>query len=122
MPLAWDAKLVAGILATSGTLHLLRPETYEPLMPAFVPAHREVVYVSGVAELLCAAGMVRPRTRRVASYAAAALLVLVFPGNLKMADDARRSRSTRFKAIAYGRLPLQVPMVRAALKAARTHL
>jgi uncharacterized membrane protein len=47
------------------------------------------------------------------------LLVAVFPGNLKMADDARRSRSTRFKQIAYTRLPLQAPMVRAALRAAR---
>lgn len=120
MPLPWDAKVVVGILATSGTVHLLRPETYEPLMPAFVPAHRPVIYASGVAELVCAAGMVQPRTRRVASYAAAALLVLVFPGNLKMADDARRSRSTRFQTIAYARLPLQLPMVRAALKAART--
>jgi uncharacterized membrane protein len=45
---------------------------------------------------------------------------VVFPGNLKMADDARRSRSTRFKQIAYARLPLQLPMIRAALRAART--
>jgi len=36
-----------------------------------------------------------------------------------MADDARRSRNTTFKAISYARLPLQLPMIRAALKAAR---
>jgi hypothetical protein len=36
-----------------------------------------------------------------------------------MADDARRTRSTRFKTIAFGRLPLQWPMIRAALRAAR---
>jgi hypothetical protein len=36
-----------------------------------------------------------------------------------MADDARRTRSSRFKAIAFGRLPLQWPMIRAALRAAR---
>jgi uncharacterized membrane protein len=120
MPLPWDAKVVVGVLAVSGTVHLLRPETYEPLMPDFVPAHREVIYGSGVAELVCAAGMLQPRTRGLASSAAAALLVVVFPGNLKMADDARRSRSTRFKAIAYARLPLQWPMIRAALRAART--
>ena len=120
MPLRWDAKFLVGIFAASGALHLARPETYEPLMPDFVPKHREVIYVSGVAELLCAAGLLHPRTRRVAGYASAALLVLVFPGNLKMADDARRSRSTRFKTIAYARLPLQWPMIRAAWKTART--
>jgi len=117
--LAWDAKFLVGIFTASGTVHVVRPQTYEPLMPKFVPRHREVIYASGVAELVCAAGLLHPRTRRVAGYASAGLLVLVFPGNLKMADDARRSRSTKFKAIAYGRLPLQWPMIRAALKATR---
>jgi uncharacterized membrane protein len=120
MPLSLDAKFVVGIFTVSGTLHLVRPETYEPLMPNFVPRHREVIYGSGAAELLCAAGLLYPRTRRLAGYASAALLVLVFPGNVKMADDARHSRSNRFKAIAYGRLPLQWPMIRAAWKATRT--
>ncbi len=120
MSLPLDAKLLVGIFAVSGAIHLARPATYEPLMPSFVPAQREVIYASGVAELLCAAGLLHPRTRKVAGYAGAALLVAVFPGNVKMADDARRSRSARFKAIAYGRLPLQLPMIRAAWKAART--
>jgi uncharacterized membrane protein len=120
MPLALDAKALVAIFGVSGTLHLTRPRLYQPLMPDFVPAHREVIYASGVAELACAAGLLHPRTRRLAGYAGAALLVLVFPGNVKMADDARRSRSTRFKTIAYGRLPLQLPMIRAAWRAART--
>jgi hypothetical protein len=36
-----------------------------------------------------------------------------------MADDARRSGSRRFRAIAYGRLPLQLPLIGIALGAAR---
>ena len=114
-----DVLLLAGIFATSGVVHLVRPEVYEPLMPDFVPAHRQVILGSGVAELACAAALLSPRTRSAAGWASAALLVGVFPGNLKMADDARRSRNQRFKAIAYGRLPLQLPLVRIALKAAR---
>lgn len=120
MPLPFDAKALVAIFGVSGALHLARPEVYEPLMPDAVPAHREVIYLSGLAELACAAGLLHPRTRRAAGYASAALLLAVYPGNLKMADDARRSRSTTFKAIAYGRLPLQWPMIRAAWRAART--
>ena len=60
MALPWDAKVLVGILGVSGTLHLVKPETYEPLMPSFVPAHREVIYGSGVAELLCAGAASRP--------------------------------------------------------------
>ena len=114
-----DVLLLAGIFATSGTVHLVKPEVFEPLMPGFVPAHREVILGSGVAELACAAGLLSPRTRSVAGWVSAALLVGVFPGNLKMADDARRSGDRRFRALAFARLPLQVPMVRIALRAAR---
>lgn len=120
MPLPKSVLGLAGIFALSGTVHLVKPELYEPLMPSWVPAHREVILVSGVAELLCAGGLVVPRTRRGAGWASAALLLAVYPGNLKMADDARRSSSSRFKAIAYGRLPLQAPMIKAALRAARS--
>ena len=116
---AKDVAALAGIFAVSGAIHLSRPEVYEPLMPAFVPAHREVILASGVAELVCAAGLLHPRTRSAAGWASAALLLVVYPGNLKMAVDAARSRSTRFKTIAFARLPLQAPMIRAALRAAR---
>ena len=114
-----DAKVVVGAFLASGTVHMVRPETFEPLMPEAVPAHREVIYASGVAELLCAAGLLHPRTRRLAGWASAALLVGVFPGNLKMAADALKTRNQTFKAVALARLPLQIPLIRAALKVAR---
>jgi len=114
-----DAKVVVGAFLASGTVHLVRPQTFEPLMPEAVPAHREVIYASGVAELVCAAGLMHPRTRRPAGWASAALLVAVFPGNLKMAGDALKTRNQTFKAVALGRLPLQLPLIRAALKVAR---
>src|SRR4051812_10790449 len=114
-----DAKVVVGAFLASGAVHLVRPQTFEPLMPAAVPAHREVIYVSGVAELLCAAGLLHPRTRKLAGWTSAALLVGVFPGNLKMAADAMRTRNTTFKAVSLARLPLQVPLIRAAVKVAR---
>jgi uncharacterized membrane protein len=114
-----DVALLAGIFTTSGVTHLVRPEVFEPLMPAWVPRHREVILWSGVAELACAAGLVVPATRRAAGLASVLVLLGVFPGNLKMAVDASRTRSTKFKAIAYGRLPLQLPMVRIAWRASR---
>ena len=114
-----DARIVVGAFLASGTVHLVRPETFEPLMPEAVPAHRELIYASGVAELACAAGLLHPRTRRLAGWASAALLVGVFPGNLKMAADALKTRNQTFKAVALARLPLQLPLIRAAVKVAR---
>jgi uncharacterized membrane protein len=115
-----DVALLAGIFTTSGVVHLVKPAVFEPLMPSWVPAHDEVILWSGVAELACAAGLLAPATRQPAGWASAAVLVGVFPGNVKMARDAMRTRSTRFKAVALARLPLQLPMLRTALKAARS--
>jgi len=118
-PLRRDAKIVVGAFLASGTVHLVKPAVYEPLMPSWVPAHREVILASGVAELACAAGMLLPPTRRLAGLAAAALLVAVFPGNVKMALDVQRGRNTPFKAAAWARLPMQLPMIRGAWRAGR---
>jgi len=113
-PLSRNAKVVVGAFLASGTVHLVRPEVYEPLMPSWVPAHREVILASGAAEIAGALGMLFPPTRRLAGLASAALLLAVYPGNLKMAVDASRTRNTPFKVAAYGRLPLQLPMIRGA--------
>jgi uncharacterized membrane protein len=118
-PLRTDAKAVVGTFLVSGVVHLVRPQTFEPLMPGWVPAHREVILLSGVAELLCAVGLLVPRARRVAGPASAAVLLGVYPGNLKMALDASRTPSTAFKVAAFARLPLQLPLVRGALRAGR---
>ncbi len=109
-----------GVFVANGALHLAKPDVYEPLMPAWVPAHRGLILASGVAELACAIGMALPRTRRVSGWASAALLLAVWPGNLQMALDSNRSKSTAFKLVAWGRMPFQVPLIRAAVAAARS--
>jgi uncharacterized membrane protein len=72
-----------------------------------------------VAELLCAAGLAVPRTRRVAAWATAALFVAVFPANVTMALDAT-DRSTLYQAGVWARLPLQVPLIVWAVSIARS--
>jgi uncharacterized membrane protein len=118
-PLTRDIKVLAAIFATSGVVHLVRPETYEPIMPKFVPAKREVILASGVLEIFCAAGLLHPTTRRIAGWASLGVLLGVYPANFKMAGDAIQTDNQAFKAVAIGRLPLQLPLIRSALKAAR---
>jgi uncharacterized membrane protein len=92
VPLTKDIAGLVALFLTSGSTHLVRPQVFEPLMPRALPRHRAIIYASGVAELLCAAGLLHPRTRKVAGYASAILLVGVFPGNVQMsAGYARRA-------------------------------
>lgn len=99
--------LLVALLAGAGTLHLLHPQSFDNLIPSFLPAPRAWTYASGVAELAVAVTVAAPRTRTAGGLAAAALFVAVFPGNLWMAYDP--GGLPRWIAVA--RLPLQVPLV-----------
>lgn len=117
-----DLQVLVALFTTSGVLHLVRPQLFEPIVPRALPARRALVHGSGLAELACAAGLLHPRTRQSAGWASAVLLVGVFPGNVQMAitEGRRASRGTgsRTRQVAtLARLPLQIPLVRAALKA-----
>lgn len=117
-----DLQGLAGLFAASGVLHLVRPQIFETIVPRQLPERRGLVYVSGVAELTCAAALLHPRTRKAAGWASAALLVVIFPANVQMAltegKRANRGTGSRGKQVAtLARLPLQIPLIRTALKA-----
>ena len=114
-----EALGLAALLATSGTLHFAAPKPFDGVVPRSLPGSpRTWTYVSGAAELAVAVAIAHPRTRRIGGLAAAALFVGVFPANVKMAADWRHAPPLR-RAIAYGRLPLQIPLVLWGLRVAR---
>ena len=86
----WSQRLLSVAFITTGILHFLRTETYESIMPGYLPAHRELVLVSGVAEIAGGLGMAFAGTRRAAGVWLIALLLLVFPANVNMALHSER--------------------------------
>lgn len=116
----WAPLGLAAIFAGSGVLHLIRPELFLPLIPRGLPTPATIVTVSGVAELVCAVGLLSGRSW--AGPASAALLVAVFPGNIQFALDqaADPAADARLVAGAWLRLPLQVPLIWAAFQGRRT--
>jgi uncharacterized membrane protein len=124
--MTWRLAGLAGLFVASGALHLVRPQVFVRIVPRRLPARTELVYGSGVAELLCAAGLAVPATRAAAGWASAALLVGIFPANVQMTVSAvrssrRRPADRRRRLVAGGtvvRLPLQWSLVRVALSAA----
>jgi uncharacterized membrane protein len=113
-------QVLAAAFLGSGVIHLVRPQTFASIMPRAIPEehHTNLIYASGVAELVCAVGLVR-RTRW-ASVASLAILAAVFPANVQMALDAGTGRNqgpSDSRAVAWGRLPLQLLMAWAALQA-----
>jgi len=77
--------LQAAFYLFGGTMHFLRADAYLPMMPDYLPAHAELVFLSGVAEVLCGLGLLLPQTRRLAAWGTIALLIAVFPANIHVA-------------------------------------
>jgi uncharacterized membrane protein len=114
-------RVVGPLFVITGALHFVIPESYMAMMPPYLPAHRELVYASGVAEIAGGAGLMHPQTRSWARWWLIATLVAVFPANLNMALNpdryAKGIRGGRPALIA--RLPLQAALIAWVHAAAR---
>lgn len=114
---------LTALLGTSGVLHLVRPQTFDGIVPRSLPGEpRSWTYLSGIAEIATAAAIAAPRTRSLGGTLAALLFVAVFPANVRMARSYLRSSKTSgvARAVAVVRLPLQIPLVLAGLAVRRS--
>lgn len=101
------AKLFAGPgLMFTGILHFVIPRTFQAIVPDWLPAHRALVYASGVAEFAAGAGTLHPRTRRRAGQLGILTMVSVYPANVDMALHPETYDQIPAAAL-YARLPLQ---------------
>ena len=112
-----DATWLGALLAGSGVLHLVRPRTYEWLVPPELGDARTWVLTGGVAEVGAAALLAVPGTRRLGGWSTAALMLAFVPAHLHTFRVLPRRPLP--VAVATLRLPLQVPLVLAALRVAR---
>src|SRR5438045_9398493 len=71
------------LFIVAGCLHFLIPGFYLSMMPPWLPWHLELVYLSGVFEILGGVGLLIPRLRRVACWGLIALLLAVFLANVQ---------------------------------------
>jgi uncharacterized membrane protein len=106
------------ILTTSGVLHFLQPGPFVAIVPKMLPKRKELVAISGAAELVCAGLLAVPQARRFGGPLTAALFVAVLPANVSMALRSE-SRPTWYRIILWLRLPLQVPLVLWSLRVGR---
>jgi len=112
-------KALALVFAGAGVLHFLAPAPFDSIVPPRLPgSQRFYTYSSGVAELATAALLANTGTRKRGGLAAAALLTAVWPANMYMAWQWRRKPLPLLLG-AVARVPLQIPLIRAALALAK---
>jgi uncharacterized membrane protein len=114
-PEASEAKALAAILAGVGVLHFVSPRMFDESIPAELPGNpRTYTAVSGVIEFVIAAGLLAPKTRSVSGMVAAAFFVAVYPANLNTVRIWWHQ--PKLRAFAIARLPLQFPLIVAAVR------
>lgn len=104
----------------AGAMHFVAPRTYARIVPPYVPRHREVVYVSGLAEAIGGLGLMTRATRRAAGWWLIATLLAIFPANVHMAlHPDEFPKVPGGAASLWARLPFQavfIAWVRAAMR------
>lgn len=101
-------RTIFAIFAGAGVLHLVRPKMWEPMVPPQLPAKRELVYASGVAEIVGGVAYLYKPTRTWAATYLVLLLTAVFPSNIYMAVEPKfQEKIPGGKAALMGRLPIQ---------------
>jgi uncharacterized membrane protein len=105
--------IVVILFTLSGVLHLVNPEAFLWLMPPWLPEPILLIYLSGIAELLAAAGLLLKQ--RWAPIFTVLVLLAVWPANWWFAFDVLTSNPD-LALTAWLRLPLQLPLLWFAYK------
>ncbi len=93
----------------AGSMHFVFPTHYLKMMPSILPYHLPLIYISGIAEILCGLGFLFQETRVFAAWATILLLIAIFPANIKMAMYPELFGISPW--ILYLRLPLQFLLI-----------
>ena len=103
--------LLALFFIAGGINHFINSDIYVAIMPTYLPAHLELVYLSGLFEILGGIGVVLSPIRQWAGYGLIALLIAVFPANIYMAMNPDKFVDIVSAWILYVRLPLQFLLI-----------
>ena len=91
-----------------GIKHFIDPNFFLAIVPPYLPYHLELVYISGLFEILFGVMILFPKYRYWGSVGLIILLIAVFPANiyLFMSEEAQRAIEIT-QEIATWRLPVQ---------------
>jgi uncharacterized membrane protein len=102
--------LMAVFYICAGINHFWHPVDYIKIMPSYLSYPAELVFISGVFEILCGILLIPSKTRRAGAWLAILLLIAVFPANIQMAINYYNTGNPDLW-IAIIRLPVQIFLI-----------
>ena len=103
---------IALFYISAGVTHFTNYEFFEALVPPVLVFKSEIVYVSGVIEIVLGLLLCYKKTRHKAAWGIVLLLIIVFPANLYLyfSDVPREALGISINQ-ALIRLPFQIPLL-----------
>jgi uncharacterized membrane protein len=101
---------MALLYVAAGINHFVNTKTYVSIMPAYLPLPFQLVYISGVCEILFGILLIPFATRRLAAWLIIVLLIAIFPANIQMMVNSWNDNNFQYWATIF-RLPLQVVLI-----------
>ena len=74
--------ILAFFVIGADVLHFAKPDFYLKIMPPYLPAHYELVILSGIFEVVLGILLLVPKLSKLAAWGIIALLIAVFPANI----------------------------------------
>lgn len=102
----WHLYMMSGLYILAGTFHFLKPKMYLRVMPRYLPAHKSLVYLSGVFEILLGVGLLFPETQEISIYGIIAMLIAFLLVHFYMLSSEKASAGIPFWILVL-RIPLQ---------------
>ena len=91
-----------------GIKHFIEPEYFLSIVPPYLPYHLELVYISGLFEILFGLLILFPKYRYYGAIGLILLLMAVFPANIYLAQSKEAQEALgATQEIATWRLPIQ---------------
>ncbi|TVZ15087.1 hypothetical protein [Maribacter sp. MAR_2009_72] len=106
----WHLYVMAFIYILAGIMHFVKPKVYLRIMPRYLPFHKELVLLSGVAEILLGIGLFFKETRTLASFGIITMLLVFLLVHFYMLSSEKASAGFP-KWILWARLPLQILLI-----------
>ena len=91
---------------SAGLLHFTNTNWFLQIVPSYLPIKLELVYLSGLFEVILGIMLIVPFLRYYAGWGLILLLIAVYPANIHLAQTNGAAMNTS-ALIAWGRLPFQ---------------
>lgn len=95
-----------------GVKHFIDPQFFVNIVPPFLEFKKEIVYISGLMEIVLGIFLLFKKTRTIGAWGIIVLLIAVFPANIYLyLNELPRELLHISKEQALIRMPFQIPLI-----------